>query len=82
MARMNQMNAIFTGKRDDTAHQRFLVFFLYDDSDLSVWIEDTADIDFSEVISHLHFGGSVFITPRDHEYPVALDSDPALEKEV
>jgi hypothetical protein len=79
---MNQMNAIFNGKRDDTTHQRFLVFFLYDDTDLSVWIEDTADIDFSEVISHLHFGGSVFITPSDREYPVTFDSAPSLEKEV
>jgi hypothetical protein len=82
MARMNHMNTIFNGKRDDTAHQRFLVFFLHDDSDLSVWIEDTADIDFSEVISHLHFGGSVFITPRNHEYTTALDSAPSLEKGV
>lgn len=79
---MNQMNAIFNEKRGDTAHQRFLVFFLYDDSDLGVWIEDTADIDFSEVISHLHFGGSVFITPRDHEYTMALDSAPSSEKGV
>ncbi len=42
----------------------FLVFFLYDDRDLSVRVEEVETIDLLEVTEHLDLGGSVFITQR------------------
>jgi len=42
--------------------KRFMIFFLNDDEDQSVSVEEVEEINFSEIIQHLNFGGSVFIT--------------------
>lgn len=43
---------------------RFILYFLRDDEYQSVRVKEIAEIDFSEVIQHLNFGGSVYITHR------------------
>ena len=56
-----------TGEED-----KFIVYFLYDDEDQSVLVEEFDEIDFLEVIQHLNSGGSVFIAYR--RKPERLDS--------
>jgi len=46
---------------------KFIVYFLYNEEDQNVHVEEAEDIDLSKVIQHLDFGGSVFITHR--RYP-------------
>ncbi|MFB0522458.1 MAG: hypothetical protein ACETV1_01685 [Candidatus Bathyarchaeia archaeon] len=48
---------------EDNEH-KFIVYFLYDDEDQSVRVEEVQEIDLSQVIQHLDLGGSVFITHR------------------
>ncbi len=42
----------------------FIVYLLDNDEDQSVHVEETDEIDLSEVIQHVNLGGSVFITRR------------------
>lgn len=44
--------------------ENFIVYFLYEDEDQNVRVEEVGEVDFLEVIQHLNFGGSVFITRR------------------
>jgi len=46
---------------------KFIVYFLYNEEDQNVHVEEAEDIDLSKVIQHLDIGGSVFITHR--RYP-------------
>ncbi len=41
-----------------------IVFFLYDDEDQSVRVEEVEEISFFRIDRHLSLGGSVFITHR------------------
>ena len=57
-------NQILTGSElEDTKH-RFIVYFLYDDEDQSVHVEEADEIDLTKVTQHLDLGGSVFIALR------------------
>ena len=47
----------------DRAH-KFIVFFLNDDKDQSVHVEEVEQVDFFKIIRHLNLGRSVFITHR------------------
>jgi len=48
----------------EEAENHFILYFLSDDKDQSVHVEETEEIDFFKVILHLNSGGSVFITHR------------------
>lgn len=48
---------------EDNEH-KFIVYFLYDDEDQSVHVEESDEIDLTKVTQHLDLGGSVFITLR------------------
>jgi hypothetical protein len=48
---------------EEEEHKIF-IYFLQDDEDQSVHVEEVEQIDFLEVIKHLNSGGSVFITLR------------------
>jgi len=43
---------------------QFIVYFLNNDEDQSVHVEEADEIDFLKVIQHINLGGSVFITQR------------------
>jgi len=43
---------------------KFVVFFLNEDEEQSVHVEEVDEIDFSMVIQHLNLGGSIFISHR------------------
>lgn len=43
---------------------KFIVYFLYNEEDQNVHVEEAEDIDLFKVIQHLDIGGSVFITHR------------------
>ncbi len=45
---------------------KFIVYFLYDDEEQSVHVEEAEEIDFSKIIQHLKFNGSVFITYKKY----------------
>ncbi len=51
------------GELEDNEH-KFIVYFLYDDEDQTVRVEEFEEIDFAGVTRHLSIGGSVFITHR------------------
>ncbi len=46
----------------------FQVFFLKDDRDQSVKVEETNKIDFDKVNQHLKIGGSIFILPKPDRF--------------
>ena len=50
--------------RNEAEGQKLFVFFLYEDEEQSVHIEEVETVNFLEVIQHLNLGGSIFITPR------------------
>lgn len=52
------------GKKEEGEDHKFIVFFLNEDEDQSVRVEEVEKVDLSEVVHHLSFGGSVFITHR------------------
>ena len=45
-------------------NHKFLVFFLKNDKDRSIHVEEVEKIDFSEISRHLNFGESIFIAHR------------------
>ena len=62
--RMGKPSEVFVeGEAEKNAH-RFIIYFLYDDEDQSVYVEEVEEIDFLKVVQHLSFGGSIFITHR------------------
>jgi hypothetical protein len=66
-------------RQDEKEEHLFLVFFLYDDRDLNVRVEEAETIDLREVTEHLDLGGSVFITHRRNpETTHHKGPDPAL----
>jgi len=50
-------------KVEEDAH-KFIIYFLYDDEDQNVFVDEIEEIDFLKVMEHLNLGGSVFITHR------------------
>ncbi len=61
---MEKLSEAFTEREVEESAHKFIVYFLYDDEDQSVLVEEVEEIDFLKVIQHLNFGGSVFITHR------------------
>lgn len=55
---------ILTESELENNKHKFIVYFLYDDVDQSVRVEEVGEIDLSQVTQHLELGGSVFITHR------------------
>lgn len=43
---------------------KLIIFFLYDDEDQSVRVEEVEEVSFFRINQHLNLGGSVFITHR------------------
>jgi len=50
--------------RTEEERGRFIIFFLTDDENQSVNVEEVEEVDFFEVAQHLRLGGSVFITRK------------------
>lgn len=61
---MVELDQTTIGSQEIEEEHKFIVFFLYDDEDQTVHVEETEDIDFSRVFQHLTLGGSVYITHR------------------
>ncbi|RLI37361.1 hypothetical protein DRO55_01505 [Candidatus Bathyarchaeota archaeon] len=60
-----QMRSVSPTYREaERERHRFIIYFLNDDEDQSVHVEETEEINFPKVMMHLNFGGSVFITHR------------------
>ena len=55
---------ILTESELEESKHKFIVYFLYDDEDQSVHVEEADEIDLAKVTQHLDLGGSVFITLR------------------
>ena len=49
---------------DEGENHKFLVFFLKDDKDRSVHVEEVEKIDLFEISRHLNLGESIFIAHR------------------
>jgi len=61
---MDNVSQTYDEKKVEDEGHKFIVFFLNDDEDQSVHIEEVKEINFFEVIQHLNFGGSVFIAHK------------------
>jgi hypothetical protein len=61
---MGELDQTTIGSEEIKEEDKFIVFFLYDDEDQTVHVEEAEDIDFSRVFRHLTLGGSVYITHR------------------
>jgi len=61
---MEKASETYDEREVEEEGNKFLVFFLNDDEDQSVYVEEVGKVDFFEVIRHLTFGGSVFLTHR------------------
>lgn len=61
---MDNVSQTYYEKEVEDEGHKFIVFFLNDDEDQSVHVEEVKEINFFEVIQHLNFGGSVFITHK------------------
>ena len=61
---MEIMSQIFAESELESSKPRFIVYFLYDDEDQNVHVEEMEDVDLAKVTQHLDLGGSVFITHR------------------
>jgi len=61
---MQRLNEVFVEKRVEENAHKFIIYFLYDDEDQNVFVDEVEEIDLLKVIHHLNFGGSVFITHR------------------
>ena len=46
----------------------FQVFYMVDDEDQGVEVVETNRIDPEDLIPHLLLGGSIYITPKKHQY--------------
>ncbi|MFB0523396.1 MAG: hypothetical protein ACETV1_06520 [Candidatus Bathyarchaeia archaeon] len=53
--------------------RKFIVYFLFDDEDQKVHVEEIKEIDLPRITKHLNSGGSVFIAGRE-EHPESSDS--------
>ena len=61
---MERLSELFVERYIEEDAHRFIVYFLYDDEDQNVHVDEVEEIDFPKVTKHLAFGGSVFITHR------------------
>jgi len=61
---MERLSEVFVGKRVEENAHKFIIYFLYDDEDQNVFVDEVEEIDLLKVVHHLNFGGSVFITHR------------------
>jgi len=61
---MEDLNQAFVDREGTREGHRFIVFFLYDDEDRTVYVEEAEEIDLSRVFQHINLGGSIFITHR------------------
>ncbi|MFB0504476.1 MAG: hypothetical protein ACETWE_11630 [Candidatus Bathyarchaeia archaeon] len=59
-----ELNQTFVDTEETGEEHRFIVYFLYDDEDQTVYVEEAEEIDLSKVFQHLNLGGSIFITHR------------------
>ena len=62
--RMETMSELFVERKVEENSHKFIIYFLYDDEDQNVFVDEIEEIDFLKVIEHLNLGGSVFITHR------------------
>jgi len=63
MEKISQTNHEKEPKTENEGH-KFVVFFLNEDEEQSVHVEEVDEVDFSMIIQHLNLGGSVFISHR------------------
>ena len=61
---MERLSEVFVEKRVEENTHKFIIYFLYDDEDQNVFVDEVEEIDLLKVVHHLNFGGSVFITHR------------------
>ena len=61
---MEKLSEVFNKREVKEKAHRFTVYFLYDDEDQNVHVEEVEQIDFFKVIQHLDSGGEVFITHK------------------
>ena len=61
---MERLSEVLAEKRVEENAHRFIIYFLYDDEDQNVFVDEVEEIDLLKVVHHLNFGGSVFITHR------------------
>jgi len=61
---MERLSEVFVEKRVEENAHKFIIYFLYDDEDQNVSVDEVEEIDLLKVVHHLNFGGSVFITHR------------------
>ena len=61
---------------------RFLVYLLHDNEEQEIHAEESKDLDFSKIVKHLEFGGSVFITHRVREIDIAEQICEEIHKDV
>jgi len=61
---MEKLSEVFVERKVEENSHKFIIYFLYDDKDQNVLVDEVEKIDFLKVIQHLDFGGSIFITHR------------------
>jgi len=61
---MERLSELFVERYIEEDAHRFIIYFLHDDEDQNVHVDEVEEIDFPKVTQHLAFGGSVFITHR------------------
>ena len=61
---MKTLTRVFAEGESESNRHKFIVYFLYDDQDQNVHVDEAEDLDLSQVTQHLDAGGSVFITHR------------------
>jgi len=59
---------------------KLMVYFLYDDEDQSVRVEEVEELSFFRIDRHLNLGGSVFITHRKDPQSSISSRDEASKK--
>jgi hypothetical protein len=61
---MKTLSRVFAEGESESNRHKFIVYFLCDDEDQNVHVEEVEELDLSNVTQHLDSGGSVFITHR------------------
>jgi len=61
---IGDLNQASVDREETEEEHRFIVFFLHDDEDQTVHVEEAEEINLSRVFQHLNLGGSIFITHR------------------
>ena len=61
---METLSELFVERKVEEDAHKFIIYFLYEDEDQNVFVDEVEEIDFLKVIEHLNLGGSVFITHR------------------